>query len=64
MIKKLKCKVCGAKTEFDARNRYEVVKTEIRGYLFERVCYEAFDCKKCGCQHLVNIREKRKEDEK
>ena len=51
-MKKIKrCKVCGKRLNFDKAKRYEIKKTSITK------TYEAFDCEKCGCQNIVNIRE-------
>lgn len=57
----MKCKVCGKRFKLISSNRYEVVKTPV-GFncLIEgSVTYEAFDCPKCGCQNIVNVKEDR-----
>lgn len=50
-----KCKVCGKRFELQADRRYEVLRQS------NPVCwptvYECFDCPKCGCQNMVNVRE-------
>ena len=62
MIKKNKlhiCKVCKTNFELLKENKYiacdnKGVQTIATGYKY----YECFDCPKCGCQNIVNIREK------
>ena len=53
------CKVC--KKYFNAKkeNRYVVTKTPVGlNILVEgSKVYECFDCPKCGCQNIVNVRE-------
>jgi hypothetical protein len=55
----MKCKVCGKKLQLRPSLRYEVVKapTGIKALTDDTVIYECFDCQKCGCQNIVNIRE-------
>lgn len=56
----MKCKVCGEKLRLDKEYRYEVVKIpDTMGVLLgcKREVFEAFDCPKCGCQNIVNVRE-------
>ena len=57
----MKCKICGKRFKLEKENRYEAIKmpTGIVGVMAgERsTIYEAFDCPKCGCQNIVNIRE-------
>ena len=49
----MKCKVCGKKMKFRPEDRYVVKK--IRS-LVNVDTYDAFDCKHCGCQMIVNER--------
>lgn len=61
---KKKCKVCGKRLKLKAELRYEVyqdpklmgVSISIFGMQTPKM-YECFDCLKCGCQNVVNIRE-------
>ena len=57
----MKCKICGKRFKLAKENRYEAIKmpTGIVDVMTgERATiYEAFDCPKCGCQNIVNIRE-------
>lgn len=55
----MKCKVCGKRFKLLKENRYEVVKIPVGlNCLTEgSVTYEAFDCPRCGCQNIVNIKE-------
>lgn len=55
---KKECKVCGCKFQLDKKNKYEVAVTKpsLFGGNFP-VVYECFDCPKCGCQNMLNIRE-------
>ena len=52
------CKVCGKRLNLKAENRYEIreVPKGLRVLVEGAVVYEAFDCPKCGCQNIVNIR--------
>ena len=55
----MKCKVCGKRYKAIAENKYIAVE---RIGAFEGLAkvpkqYECFDCLKCGCQNIVNIRE-------
>jgi len=54
----MKCKVCGKKFNLKAENRYEIreVPKGLRMLVEDAKVYEAFDCPKCGCQNIVNIR--------
>jgi hypothetical protein len=52
-----KCKVCGKWFILSAKNKYTIPKREISAIVVGLYsCYEAFDCPKCGCQNIVNIR--------
>lgn len=53
-----KCKVCGKRFILSAENKYTIPRREICDMaVVLHSCYEAFDCPKCGCQNIVNIRE-------
>ena len=54
-----KCKTCGKRMRLTAAARYEIVDKPIGlAILTEKPkIFEAFDCPRCGCQNIVNIRE-------
>ena len=54
-----KCKVCGKRLRLLKENKYEIVQKPVGMNVLTQgtKIYEAFDCKKCGCQNIVNIRE-------
>lgn len=56
----MKCKVCGKRLRLKSIYRYEVVKVPTGLSLLTNgtEIFEAFDCQTCGCQNIVNIREK------
>ena len=58
----MKCKVCGKRMRLNAKDRYDVVVYPVGvNCLVEGAKhYEAFDCPKCGCQNIVNVREEGK----
>lgn len=56
----MKCKVCNKRFKPLAENRYEVARLAPDGLL--GICskpqtVECFDCPRCGCQNVVNVRE-------
>ena len=54
------CKVCNRFFMPKAKDRYQVVKgpTLSEALIGEsNKIFECFDCPKCGCQNIVNIRE-------
>lgn len=55
----MKCKICGKRFKLIKENRY--LATEETGVLAALTkpskIFEAFDCPRCGCQNIVNIRE-------
>jgi transcription elongation factor Elf1 len=53
------CKVCGRHFKPTPDKRYEVITHPVGlNVLTEKPKrYECFDCPKCGCQNIVNIRE-------
>ena len=56
----MKCKICGERLRLDKEYRYEVVKVPTAlGVLGGQhtTVFEAFDCPKCGCQNIVNVKE-------
>ena len=53
----MKCKACGSKLKLTNDRRYVVVKHSIADLLTNPVAYECFDCQRCGCQNIVNVRE-------
>lgn len=57
----MKCKVCGKRFKALKENRYEAIKrpSGINIIVEDSIIYEAFDCPKCGCQNIVNIREEK-----
>lgn len=54
-----KCKVCGKLFRLKANRRYEVISNPVGlGFLVEKPhILECFDCPRCGCQNMVNVRE-------
>jgi len=60
-----KCKVCGKYFRLKSENRYEAIKIPVGFNMLtqDTITYECFDCPKCGCQNIVNIREGRKSNE-
>ena len=55
----MKCKVCNKRFKPWAQRRYEVIKepAPLEALAKKAVIFEAFDCPRCGCQNIVNIRE-------
>lgn len=58
----MKCKVCGYKMKLEAKDRYEILNHDWANLKANYL--EAFDCKKCGCQNIVNVREIKRETNK
>lgn len=54
-----RCKVCGRIMRLNKKDRYELVKYSpaVRMGLASPTILECFDCPKCGCQNMVNVRE-------
>lgn len=56
------CKVCKRYFKPKKENRYEITMVKSIADVFttkaETQVAECFDCPKCGCQNIVNIREK------
>lgn len=59
---KRKCDVCGRYFKIRKENTYRAFKPG--GITFVRSVFDAVDCPHCGCQHLLNIREERMEENK
>ena len=59
------CKVCKRRFTASKDNKYLVQKvrsiTDV--IMTAPTTYEAFDCLKCGCQNIVNVREPEYNDE-
>ena len=47
----MKCKICGARMKLKAEDRYEIP------CFVKHRKFEAFNCRKCGCQNIVNVKE-------
>jgi DNA-directed RNA polymerase subunit RPC12/RpoP len=60
----MKCKVCGKRMKLLAKDRYDVyVRPVGLNCLTQGVThYEAFDCPRCGCQNIVNVREEQENE--
>ena len=58
-----KCKICGKRMKLKAADRYEVRIREQKSALVSAILMaedtiaECFDCPRCGCQNLMQIRE-------
>jgi transcription elongation factor Elf1 len=64
MRKKIKCKICGKRFLPLAENRYEVEDKSLAGLLVSKAeIMEMFDCPRCGCQVLANLRKGHKPNE-
>lgn len=56
--KKYICKVCEKEFELFKKNKYIVRENKgINGAVSGTKQFECFDCPKCGCQNVVNVRE-------
>lgn len=54
----MKCKVCSRRFKLNKRNKYLIEKSGgLLACALPKEIYEAFDCPRCGCQNIVNIRE-------
>lgn len=53
------CKVCKRRFVANKNDKYLVQKDRsiIDTIMTAPATYEAFDCPKCGCQNIVNVRE-------
>lgn len=60
-----KCTVCGRRFRLLAKNRYEVVKRPagLNCLTQGTVYFNAFDCPHCGCQNIVGVLEKERNEE-
>ena len=58
----MKCKVCGKRFKLKVEDKYDIRKAASFGDVLSgkntNTVYECFDCPHCGCQNVVNIREK------
>jgi ssDNA-binding Zn-finger/Zn-ribbon topoisomerase 1 len=56
------CKVCKSYYKAKKENRYEVVESKgaLSAIAAPARVFEAFDCPKCGCQNIVNVRESKR----
>lgn len=55
-----KCNSCGRYFILRKENRYEIVRPRTVSEVFNGespTVIECFDCPKCGCQNVVNVRE-------
>ena len=55
----IKCKICNKRFKALAQKRYEVIKVPapLEVLVKNPIIIEAFDCPRCGCQNIVNVRE-------
>ena len=54
----MKCKVCSRRFKLNKRNKYLIEKSGgLLACALPKEIYEAFDCPRCGCQNIVNVRE-------
>lgn len=62
----MKCKVCGKRFRPLSKNKYIVTEKigAFEGLTKAPKMFECFDCTRCGCQNIVNIREGKLEDTK
>ena len=57
-MKKIKCKVCGKRFVAQNEKRY-IAHQSVQGIMpltFRKPKLECFDCPRCGCQVVANIR--------
>lgn len=60
----MKCTICGKRFSVKKKDVYNVVVNKNEGLIIPcNVIFDAIDCPKCGCQHLLKER-KLREDEK
>lgn len=53
----MKCKACSRRFKLNKRNKYLIEKSGgLLACALPEEIYEAFDCPRCGCQNIVNIR--------
>ena len=56
--KDYRCKICGKDFELEAKNKYIAIENKgLNGSISGLKKFECFDCPKCGCQNIVNVRE-------
>lgn len=52
------CKVCGKQFDLIKENKYIVQENKgINGITTGTKKFECFDCPRCGCQNVLNVRE-------
>ena len=53
----MRCRVCGKRMIFRPEDKYVVTEAKplMTALAESPKTYEAFDCKHCGCQMIVNI---------
>lgn len=58
----IRCKACGRFFRLKKRDKYVVknYNSVFDAVMSTETVYECFDCPKCGCQNIVNIREEEK----
>lgn len=61
----MKCKICGKRFKLMKENRYLATEKigALEGLTKAAKIFEVFDCPHCGCQNIVNIREKGEEND-
>ena len=59
------CKVCKRRFVANKNDKYlaQRARSTVDAIMMAPVTYEAFDCPKCGCQNIVNVRESEYNDE-
>lgn len=55
----MKCKICGKRFKLMKKNKYLATEKIAAFGIWAKPpkTFEAFDCPRCGCQNIVNIRE-------
>ena len=54
------CKICKKYFNAKAKDKYLIIKAKTLAEMFNKTddtVLECFDCPKCGCQNIVNVRE-------
>lgn len=58
----MKCTICGKRFSVKKEYVYKVVVNKNEGLVFPcNVIFDAMDCPKCGCQHLLKERKLRED---
>ena len=59
----MKCTIFGKRFSVQKKYVYNVVVNKNEGLIIPcNVIFDAMDCPKCGCQHLLKVREPREEE--